>query len=597
MSLSFAQAGLSVLVSLLLLVLLSKFVSLTRRRRTLGLPSIPSNSLFGYSSLLFHGGQGHQHQLSLVAKHGPLMQYNFLGSHRIAVADAQVVKTVLKQLPDKGFALHADGRNSRGEKSLLTPSLFLLTTGPEWQLRRDSFKTSFSMTSVRSFQGVVKGLLSKCVAKLHDLVEQGNDIVEVDALFGQMTTDVICQVGFGYDIKALEGSELSNNLHSWLRRFFELTWVAALPMSSAITALPLVRSYSPFAEFRSTRSKLTGFCALLLSHLRECSASGSLPANGLGSALLRFSSLPGITVEHVLAEIEVLFIAGHETTAHSLSFFVYCLATNADVQRKAQRAVDEHDRENKAEGKAEGKAAASSTIPPYLEALLKESMRLYPIAPKISRKVTAPEGLTLDVSHLPDLGVPSSDGLTRTVHLPEGTVVEVLNHALHNITHNWGPSAAECDPNRWLPTPAAAESAAAADSSSSSSTSAPDDDVDPLAADDRRRKSSVSALPVGSLPPVSDSTSWRSSAAVYGGGGPDGAISFAPFSSGSRNCIGMNLALLELRETALALVREFHFELGDEDMREPDNAVETRFTLRPKKKLPIKISRRRSKTE
>ena len=31
----------------------------------------------------------------------------------------------------------------------------------------------------------------------------------------------------------------------------------------------------------------------------------------------------------------------------------------------------------------------------------------------------------------------------------------------------------------------------------------------------------------------------------------------------------MNLALLELRETALALVKEFHFELRDEDMRDP----------------------------
>ncbi len=48
----------------------------------------------------------------------------------------------------------------------------------------------------------------------------------------------------------------------------------------------------------------------------------------------------------------------------------------------------------------------------------------------------------------------------------------------------------------------------------------------------------------------------------------------------------MNLARLELPagDGACSAVKEFHFELRDEDMRDPANAVETRrFTLKPKK--------------
>ncbi len=106
-------------------------------------------------------------------------------------------------------------------------NIFLLQTGNEWQKRRDSFKLSFSNNSLRHFQDVLKELTSKLITKLNERIqkgEAGEAVVEMDVLFGQMTIDVICSLAFNYDVKALDDSEISNELHNWMRTFFELTW-------------------------------------------------------------------------------------------------------------------------------------------------------------------------------------------------------------------------------------------------------------------------------------------------------------------------------------------------------------------------------------
>ena len=46
---------------------------------------------------------------------------------------------------------------------------------------------------------------------------------------------------------------------------------------------------------------------------------------------------PGVTREDVIGEISILFIAGHETTAHTLSFFIYALCNDVmGLQRENQ---------------------------------------------------------------------------------------------------------------------------------------------------------------------------------------------------------------------------------------------------------------------
>jgi cytochrome P450 len=87
------------------------------------------------------------------------------------------------------------------------------------------------------------------------------------------------------------------------------------------------------------------------------------------------------------------------------------------------------------------------------------------------------------------------------------------------------------------------------------------------------------------------------SPAIYAGGGfTSDNLDFSPFSYGLRNCIGMNMALMELRMAICTLVRTFKFELADKELLDEKVAVQLAFTLRPKDKLPMIISMREKYT-
>lgn len=83
----------------------------------------------------------------------------------------------------------------------------MIETGPHWQLRRNAFKHAFSLSTLRFFQDTIKVLTSQLVDIL--IKKSANEqAIKMDVLFGRLTIDVICKVGFDLDIHALEDSAL-----------------------------------------------------------------------------------------------------------------------------------------------------------------------------------------------------------------------------------------------------------------------------------------------------------------------------------------------------------------------------------------------------
>ena len=69
---------------------------------------------------------------------------------------------------------------------------------------------------------------------------------------------------------------------------------------------------------------------------------------------------------------------------------------------------------------------SDDTLPPIIDATLKESMRKYPVAPDGSlRMVEDPMGFSFT----------TLDG--KNINIPKGTWVHVPIYALHNYSGNW----------------------------------------------------------------------------------------------------------------------------------------------------------------
>lgn len=83
-----------------------------------------------------------------------------------------------------------------------------------------------------------------------------------------------------------------------------------------------------------------------------------------------------LTDEDMVDLILTLIAAGHETSANALTWALYLLAQQTDLQ---------------AELATEAKAAAGPADLPRVEAFLKETLRLFPVAPMMARRTTRPE--------------------------------------------------------------------------------------------------------------------------------------------------------------------------------------------------------------
>lgn len=230
-----------------------------------------------------------------------------------------------------------------------------------------------------------------------------------------------------------------------------------------------------------------------------------------------------------------------DTTAHTLSFFIYALARYQNIQKRCQEEVDSYlltQSELQSNNESEQNNNSNNhmtTLPPYVEAVLKESMRIWPTAgPGSMRRVTEKNGIQL----------------TPNLRVPYDWWILIPIYVLHNSIDSWGENAHEFIPERWL----------------------------------ELKDQNNNNINNNNL--VSPS--------CYSGCGyKSNELSFLPFSYGIRNCIGMNLALMELRITILHLVSKYSFHLTDENSDDDDSKIfETVFTLRPCNGCPIKIIKR-----
>ncbi|PVI05918.1 NADPH-cytochrome P450 reductase-like protein [Periconia macrospinosa] len=132
-----------------------------------------------------------------------------------------------------------------------------------------------------------------------------------------------------------------------------------------------------------------------------------------------------MTEESIIDNMITFLIAGHETTSGLLSFTFYYLLKNPDAYKRAQNEVDQ----------VIGKGAITVehlTKLPYINAVLRESLRLSPTAPAIA--IQANEDTTLGGKYEIKAGVP----------------IIALFSKLHLDPVVWGEDAGEFRPERML---------------------------------------------------------------------------------------------------------------------------------------------------
>lgn len=179
---------------------------------------------------------------------------------------------------------------------------------------------------------------------------------------------------------------------------------------------------------RAAQADLLGVCDRIIADRRAGATSGETDL--LGRLVAARDGGEGMTDEEIRDQVLVFLLAGHETTSTALTFALHLLGRRPELQQR----VREEFEAALADAPDERPTASTVAALPLTNAVLKETMRLFPSAPLFGRLTVADDEL---------LGQP----------VPAGTVVVVAPWTIHRHPDFWDDPMT-FDPERFLDTDA-----------------------------------------------------------------------------------------------------------------------------------------------
>ncbi|EDP3461563.1 cytochrome P450 [Campylobacter jejuni] len=250
---------------------------------------------------------------------------------------------------------------------LLSPLLgeSIFTTNDEvWKKQRELLRPSFEMTRINK----VFNLMSEAVADMMDRFSKypNHAIIEVDEAMTFITADVIFRTIMSSKLDEEKGKKILNafvtfqeqSVHTAMRRMFRFPkWLS-------------------YVLGDRKRAKAGDVIRQVLSDIikpRYDMADNAEFEDILGSLLLVVDADTNkrFSFEEILDQVAMLFLAGHETTASSLTWTLYLLSLYPKEQEKAYEEITQV---------LQGGAIEISHLRQfkYLTNIFKESLRLYP---------------------------------------------------------------------------------------------------------------------------------------------------------------------------------------------------------------------------
>ncbi|CAN4125725.1 unnamed protein product [Withania somnifera] len=319
-------------------------------------------------------------------------------------------------------------------KDLLGDGIFTVD-GDKWRKQRKLSSRDFSTRILRDFSSEV---FRKNAAKFAHILSEAvksNKIVDIQDLFMKATLDSIFRVAFGVELESMCGSNEESKKFS--DAFDNASAITTWRYVDILWKIKRALRIGSEAKLRDNIRTVDAFVYKLIHRKTE---QMSKPEADLSwnkeDVLSRFLQIAGTDPKYLRDIILNFIIAGKDTTAISLSWFIYVLCKYPSVQEKIvqeiKEAVTEKEDTTDITGFATNISEEALEKMQYLHAALTESLRLYPAVP-VDPKICF-----------------SDDTLPDGFSVNKGDRVTYLPYAMGRMKYIWGDDAEEYKPERWL---------------------------------------------------------------------------------------------------------------------------------------------------
>ncbi|KAF5351591.1 hypothetical protein D9758_007265 [Tetrapyrgos nigripes] len=430
-----------------------------RRRSNLGnLPSPPSAGFFiGHLKYLFNPVKAWDFHQKLMNEYGPVVRVNGkLGEDLLYTYDPKVLHHVLVKDQPKFERLNL----------LMSQILFgdgmLSVSGDHHRKQKKALNPVFSIAHMREMSQKLQGGLG-------EKVSNGPQEVDMMAWMSRTALELIGQSGLGYSFDPMTNDATEHTYSKMIKNL--IPTFGRLPVLR-FYIMRIARYFGPpgFRRFlvnitpSKTLHQVRDMCdymwalseEIYQSKKKALAEGDEAVQNQIGrgkdiiSILMKGNlntdedqldekELIAQYLAYILAQMSTLIFAAMDTTSNALSRILQLLSTHPEVQDKL--------REELVEARPFGGELSYDTLVelPYLDAVCRETLRLYPPVANLGR--IANEDAVLPLSK-PIIG---RDGNKITeVYIPKGTSVLMSFINSNRNPEIWGPDALEWKPERWL---------------------------------------------------------------------------------------------------------------------------------------------------
>ncbi|EJU05909.1 cytochrome P450 [Dacryopinax primogenitus] len=381
---------------------------------------------------------------------GPVFSYRqTLSKWRLCTTDPRALSHILQN----AYLYPKPGMVQRSLSRTVGDGL-LVAEGDAHKRQRRVMNPSFSSQQIKEVVPVFWDKAEELASIWHASVRSEEAVVDVNNWLSRATLDVIGLAGFGYAFQSLLDD--SNELALAVAQLFHVR---------RVSVFAILRNFFPALRYLPVQSNriqanahrvMTRIGMELVKRKKEAvrqTLDGKreekdvvrtqVVGKDLLSALVRANMANDVTSaqklndEEVLAQISTFLVAGHETTSSAVTWALFTLSTDQDVQNKLRAELLSYP-------SPQSDMDELSAIP-YLDAFVREVMRFHAPVASTMRMASAADEIPVSRPYV------DTNGKERTtISVKKGDGIFIPIRVVNRSTSLWGPDAGEFRPERWL---------------------------------------------------------------------------------------------------------------------------------------------------